>query len=66
MLMKKDKTMHIQELKQRIARDEYVVDPTAVADAIVERTLERHRRALERVREHTPTHRPVRERALDS
>jgi hypothetical protein len=37
--MKDERMMRIEELKSRIARDDYVVDPHAIAAAIVARIV---------------------------
>ena len=35
--------MHMQQLRERIERDEYAVDPEKVADAILRRLLDQRR-----------------------
>jgi hypothetical protein len=37
------RTAHMQEIKERLARDEYAVDPRKVAEAIVRRLLAERR-----------------------
>ena len=38
-------TMHVESLKARVARDDYVVDPQAVAEALLRRTIPRRESA---------------------
>jgi hypothetical protein len=35
------RAMHVESLKARVARDDYVVDPEAVAEAMLRRTIPR-------------------------
>ncbi len=36
--------MHVERLKQRVARADYVIDPMAVAEALLRHTTPRHER----------------------
>jgi Anti-sigma-28 factor, FlgM len=55
--MEEERMIRIEELKSRIARDDYVVDPQAIAAAIVERMLVRARGDI------PPAARPARPRS---
>ncbi|MDX6656481.1 MAG: hypothetical protein QOH62_1274 [Solirubrobacteraceae bacterium] len=39
------RTMHVETLKARVARDDYVVDPHAVAEALLRRAIPRRESA---------------------
>ena len=38
------RTAHVQQIKERLARDDYAVDPQKVADAILRRLFEARQR----------------------